>query len=226
VVGHRGAAAIAPANSLAALEAAIAAGADLVEFDVGADLRLAHSPAEALPDAPALDEALELLASAPAGAQIDVKAPGYEEPIVAAVRRHGVGERVLVSTAWPASVRTFAALAPDLQRAIGYPRDRYGVSHLRWPPVLTRAGAAALAAAMPVRVPPLLRRSRATALALHHTLCGPSAVAAAHRRGVPVLGWTANAPGDVERLVAAGVDAIVTDDPAAAFGTLATLFPL
>jgi glycerophosphoryl diester phosphodiesterase len=226
VVGHRGAASVAPANSVAALEAAVAAGADLVEFDVGPDLRLAHSPGEALPDAPTLDEALELLASRPVGLHVDVKAAGYEAAVVAAVRRHGLGERVLVSTAWAGSARTFAALAPELQRAIGYPRDRYGVARLRWPAPLTQAGAAALRGAMPARVPLLVRRTRATALALHHTLCGPAAVAAAHRCGVPVLGWTANAPADVRRLAAAGVDAVVSDDPAAAFDALATLFPL
>ena len=39
VVGHRGAAALAPENSLAAIEAAAAHGADIVELDV---LRAAH----------------------------------------------------------------------------------------------------------------------------------------------------------------------------------------
>jgi glycerophosphoryl diester phosphodiesterase len=226
VVGHRGAAAVAPENSVAALEAAVAAGADLVEFDVGPDLRLAHSPGEARPDAPTLDEALELLAARPVGLHVDVKAVGYEAAIVAAVRRRGLAGRVLVSTAWPASARAFAELAPELARAIGYPHDRYGVSRFRWPAPLTRTGAAALRAAMPLRLPLLLHRSRATALALHHTLCGPAAVAAAHRRGVPVLGWTANEPEEVERLAAAGVDAIVSDAPAAALSALATLFPL
>jgi glycerophosphoryl diester phosphodiesterase len=226
VVGHRGAAAVAPANSVAALEAAVAAGADAVEFDVGADLRLAHSPGEALPDAPTLDEALELLAPRPVGLHVDVKGSGHEAAVAAAIRRHGLGERVLVSTARMGSARTFAVLAPDLQRALGYPRDRYGVAGFPWPAALTRGGAALLRAAMPLRVPLLLHRSRATALALHHTLCGPAAVAAAHRRGVPVVGWTANAPGDVERLTAVGVDAIVSDDPAVALGALATLFPL
>lgn len=226
VVGHRGAAAVAPANTVAGLEAAIAAGADLVEFDVGPDLRLAHSPAEARPDAPTLDEALELLASRPVGLHVDVKGPGYEDGIVSAVRRRGLAGRVLVSTAWAASARRFAELAPDLPRAIGYPHDRYGVSRLRWPAPLTRAGAAALRAAMPLRLPLLVQRSHATALALHHTLCGPAAVGAAHRRGIPVLGWTVDEPADVERLAAAGVDAIVSDDPAAAFDALATLFPL
>ena len=34
IIGHRGASAVAPENSMAAFEAAIAAGADGIEFDV------------------------------------------------------------------------------------------------------------------------------------------------------------------------------------------------
>jgi glycerophosphoryl diester phosphodiesterase len=37
----------------------------------------------------------------------------------------------------------------------------------------------------------------------------------AHRAGLQVVPWTANEPKDWDRLVAAGVDAIITDDPAA-----------
>ena len=40
-------------------------------------------------------------------------------------------------------------------------------------------------------------------------------VAAAHRAGLQVVPWTANAPEDWDRLIAAQVDAIITDDPAA-----------
>lgn len=40
-------------------------------------------------------------------------------------------------------------------------------------------------------------------------------VAAAHRAGLQVIPWTASQPADWDRLVAARVDAIITDDPAA-----------
>ncbi len=226
VTGHRGAAAVAPANSLAALETAVAAGADLVEFDVGPDLRLAHSPEEAAPDAPSLDQALALLAPAAVGLHVDVKAIGYEAAVLEALRGRDLVDRAVVSTAWAASARTFARLAPELQVAIGYPRDRYGVSHVRWPAPLTRAGAAALRRAMPARLPLLLRAAHANAVSLHHTLCSAAVVDCAHRRGAPVLAWTVDDPEGVERLAHAGVDAIVSDDPARVLDALATLFPL
>jgi glycerophosphoryl diester phosphodiesterase len=85
---------------------------------------------------------------------------------------------------------------------------------------VTRPAAAALRAAMPLRIPLLLLQARANVLALHHTLCSPAAVAAAHRRGAPVLAWTANDAATVRRLEAAGVDGIVSDDPKTVLATL------
>jgi glycerophosphoryl diester phosphodiesterase len=54
-IGHRGAAALAPANSLAAVEAGLAAGLDGIEIDVVARdgrLLLAHSLGELADEAP------------------------------------------------------------------------------------------------------------------------------------------------------------------------------
>lgn len=223
VIGHRGAAARAPENTLASLEAAVAAGADLVEFDVGPDLRLAHSPRERPLDNLSLDDALTFLAEAAVGVHVDAKAPGYEEAILDAIRRHGFEERAVVSTVFASSTRRLAELAPALPRAIGYPHDRYRVSRFRWPSALSSAGAAALRQAMPARLPLLIRRSRATVLSLHHTLCSRAAIAASHRAGAPVLAWTVNDPAGVIRLSKAGVDAIVSDDPQMAREALGTL---
>jgi glycerophosphoryl diester phosphodiesterase len=220
VIGHRGAAAVAPENTLASLAAAIAAGADLVEFDVQPDLRLGHSAADEAASGVSLDDALELVAAHPVGAHVDLKLPGYEPAVLAAVRRHGLDDRVLLSTTWIETLHALERLAPDLPRAVGYPRDRHGVSRLPWPPGSGPAAAAAARAVMPLRLSVLLRRTRATVLALHHTLCSPAAVRAAHARGVPVLAWTTNTPAAVQRAVGHGVDAVVSDDPRMALATL------
>jgi glycerophosphoryl diester phosphodiesterase len=221
VIGHRGARSLAPENSLESLAAAVEAGVDLVEFDVSPGLLVAHSPHEA-PDPPlTLASAVAYLASQQVGLHVDVKRPGYEREVVEALR--GLGDRVVISTAYPSVARTFAALAPELQRAIGYPRDRYGAARLAWPQTLTSAGAAALRAAMPARIPLLLRQSRATVLALHRTLCSPAALAAAHRAGAPVLAWTVNDADEAIRLAALGVDGIVSDDPLTIRQAVATL---
>jgi glycerophosphoryl diester phosphodiesterase len=220
VIGHRGAAAVAPENTLAALEAAVASGADLVEFDISPGLRLGHSELEIPADAIDLDFALEYLREHRLGVHLDVKLPGYEADVVAAVRRHGLEDRVVVSTAFAVSSRRVARLAPQFPRAIGYPRDRLGVSRIPWPRGLTQAGVMALRLAMPLRVPLLLWVARANVLSLHHALCSRAAVTAAHRLGAPVLAWTVNDPETVRRLAVIGVDAIVSDDPGMALATL------
>ena len=220
MIGHRGAAAVAPENTLAALEAAVAARADLVEFDVGADLTLAHSHRERPAERLDLDAALEFLREHEIGVHLDLKEVGVEREAVDAIDRHGLRGRAIVSTAWPRTVRRLAEIAPDVPRAIGYPRDRYGVARFGWPRTLTRVGAAALRAAMPARVPVLLRWAHADTLALHHALLSRAAVRASHALGAPVLGYTANEPELVERLTAMGVDAVVTDDPAMAMRVL------
>jgi glycerophosphoryl diester phosphodiesterase len=223
VIGHRGAAAVAPENTLAALEAAVAAQVDLVEFDISPGLRLGHSLDELPHETITLDDAFEYLKAHGVGVHLDVKLPGYEEDVLAAIRRHDFEGRAIVSTAFAVTGRRFARLAPDLPRAIGYPRDRLGVSNLRWPRPLQRAGATALRQVMPARVPVLLRWARANTLSLHHTLCSRAVVATAHRLGAPVLAWTVNDPAAVRRAAAAGVDGIVSDDPEM---TLATLLAL
>jgi glycerophosphoryl diester phosphodiesterase len=221
VVGHRGALADAPENSAERLVAAVAAGADVVEFDISPGLVVAHSPQERAPDALTLDDALELLAPHEIGLHVDVKYPGYEDEVVDAVRKHGVEARAYYSSAFPSSVRRLADLG--VQRAIGYPRDRYGLSRVHWPAPLTEAGATAARALMAVRVPLLLSQSRATALSLHRAFCSGRAVAAAHRRGAPVIVWTVNDPEEMIRFARLGVDGIVSDDPETARATLGEL---
>jgi glycerophosphoryl diester phosphodiesterase len=45
-------------------------------------------------------------------------------------------------------------------------------------------------------------------------LVSAAKVAAAHRAGIQVVPWTANSPTDWAMLIEAGVDAIISDDPA------------
>ena len=120
VIGHRGAAAVAPENTLAALEAAVAARVDLVEFDISPGLWLGHSPGELPKDAITLDDALEYLQAHGTGVHLDVKLPGYEQEVLEAIRRHNYVDRAVVSTAFAVTGRRFSRLAPELPRAIGY----------------------------------------------------------------------------------------------------------
>jgi glycerophosphoryl diester phosphodiesterase len=63
-IGHRGAAALAPENSLEAIALAVELGCDLVEFDVHAvdgALVVVHDRPQATHDLPSLDDVLEFL---------------------------------------------------------------------------------------------------------------------------------------------------------------------
>jgi glycerophosphoryl diester phosphodiesterase len=228
VIGHRGAARVAPENSLEGLAAAVAAGADAVEFDVerrvdGSALVLGHPGVASVAATPGLDDALAYLETQTIGVHIDLKLLGAERELAASVRAHGLGMRTVVSSTWARSLRRLAAEAPELTRAISYPRDRYGAAGIPWPRPLVRASAAALRAAMGLRTPLLLAAAAGEALSLHHALVSSAVVRLAHRRGAAVIAWTVNDPGRVEELARARVDAIVSDDPGMAVAVLATL---
>jgi glycerophosphoryl diester phosphodiesterase len=222
-IGHRGAAAIAPENTVGSLLAAVEVGVDVVELDVlvvGGELVLSHSARE-LPVARAtLEDALRTLAPHPVGVHIDVKSRGAEPAIVDDIVRHGLERRTYVSTFWPSVLRRFAELAPWLPRALSYPEDRAGISRSRALGPLTIAGATALRTALPRRIAGLLARAEATIAALHYAVVSRAVVERCHAVGAPVLVWTVDDIARARRLADLGVDAIVSNDPKMLLATL------
>jgi glycerophosphoryl diester phosphodiesterase len=211
-VGHRGAAALAPENSLAAIEAAAACGADAVELDVQQGLAVAHGP-EVPAGAPRLDEALALVASLGLAVQLDVKVRGVESGVVEALRRHGLIERSFVSSFSLAILLAFATAEPRLPRAFTYPEDRLGVTGSRVLGPATRPALAALRGLLPRRLPRWLRAAGASAATLNWAVVSPEAIGVCHDRGVAVYVWTVNEPALAITLVESGIDGIITDDP-------------
>jgi glycerophosphoryl diester phosphodiesterase len=59
------------------------------------------------------------------------------------------------------------------------------------------------------------RSAGARIIAPEHHMVSQERVAAAHQAGLQVIPWTANTSEDWDRLIHAGVDGIITDDPAA-----------
>jgi glycerophosphoryl diester phosphodiesterase len=211
-IGHRGAAALAPENSLAAIEAAASCGADVVELDVLDGLVVAHGP-EVPVDAPRLDEALALAASLGLAVQVDVKLRGLEAGVAVALRRHGLLERSFVSSFSLPILVAFAAVEPRLPRAFTYPEDRLGVTGSRVLGPATKPALAALRALLPRRLPRWLRAAGASAATLNWAVVTPAAIEVCHRRGVAVYAWTVNEPALAITLVESGIDGIISDDP-------------
>jgi glycerophosphoryl diester phosphodiesterase len=219
-VAHRGVWTEAPQNSLEALEAALGAGFDLVEVDVHVrdeTLVLAHSLRRAGPGAPELDEALALFAerAAPsAGIQLDMKPRAATRRLVEAVRRHELVERTLVSSTSPAALRHVRVLEPALATGFGYPHDRTSAAQRGLlPGPVVAAALRAFRLALPRRIEGMLARSVADAAMLHHLVVTQEVVRRAHARGAAVFAWTVNDPAALARVVGAGVDGVITDDP-------------
>jgi glycerophosphoryl diester phosphodiesterase len=217
LIGHKGAAALEPENTLRSLERAVELGCDLVEFDVlpvDGVLVLGHSPEELADEPASLDDALELLSSAGGvGIQVDLKWHGYEVETVKTIARHGLVDRALVSTCHAHSLREIAALEPGIARGITYPFDRRGVSQRRALAPLTATALVALRRLLPLRIGALLDSARASVAVLHYSVVSRAAVARAHARDAAVLAWTVDEMGPLERVVGAGVDGVITNDP-------------
>jgi glycerophosphoryl diester phosphodiesterase len=211
-VGHRGAAALAPENSLAAIEAAAACGVDAVELDVLEGLVVAHGP-EVPAGAPVLDDALALVAALGLAVQVDVKVRGLETGVVEALRRHALLERSFVSSFSLPILVAFAAVEPLLPRAFTYPEDRLGLTGSRVLGPATRPALAALRALLPRRLPRWLRAAGASAATLNWAVVTPEVIEVCHRRGVAVYAWTVNEPARAITLVERGIDGIISDDP-------------
>jgi glycerophosphoryl diester phosphodiesterase len=215
-IGHRGAAALSPENTIASLELAVELGCDLVEFDVtelDGRLVLAHSAAEASSDPASLDDALAFLAQSTAGAHVDLKTPGTEAAIAEALARHGLVERAVVSSFRPASLRALRGLDPGLRLGLTYPDDRYGLH--RYGPLrpAVAAGLAAMRAGLPRRIERMLAAAQATAAMLNWQVVSRGAVERCHALDVPVLAWTVESREQVLRLDELGVDGVIADDP-------------
>jgi len=238
-VGHRGAAALEPENTLRSISRAIELGVDMVEVDVLAltdgTLVLAHSDdlhelshgaargrvaLESLaelravaPELPTLDEALALVAGSDAGVQLDVKAPGYERSLVEAVWRHGLAERTLVSSCYPDVLLRAGQLEPALRRGLTYPFDRRGISGRRLLRPAVWATLRALRAALPRRIVGLLARADASVATLHYSVVSAAAIRRCHEAGAQVLAWTVDDAVLCGRLGELGVDGVITNDP-------------
>lgn len=229
-IAHRGASKIAPPNTLAAFARAAELGADGIEFDVHlsadgvpvvihdftvdattdghgrvADLTLAQlkaldagssfDPAFVGERIPTLEEVLDavedrLLLNVELKST-SIRDNGLERAVLAQIERHRASDRVLISSFNPFSLRRVRRRAPHIPLGLLYAPD----------------------------LPLPLRRAWLAFLAPHearhpeHTMIDAQYMAWARRRGYRVYTWTVDEPDEMRRLIALGVDGIITNVP-------------
>ena len=199
-IGHRGAAAVAPENTLPSFDAAVELGVDYVEFDVlelpDATFAVAHDDRVYEPGAPTFDVKAR-------------NAAGVGRALVAA----GLVDRCVATSSWPRRLQELRAATPELALGLTYPDDRRGVARRRLARPFVLPTVKALGRALPHRLPRWLAAAGARAAMLHYAVVSPAAVARCHALGVAVWVWTVNEPELLERLIELGVDGVVSDDP-------------
>lgn len=223
-IGHKGADHIAPGNTLASFDAALAEGVDMIEFDVLSEhedgtgrLLLAHDYHNAASRIPLeLDEGLAHFASdAYAGVELDVdlKLPGYEDRVVAALRAHGLAERTLISTMEIESLPLVRALAPEIRLGWSVPKVRR--NYLAHPATRPLALAALVWArrALPPRLAAAIRAGEIDAVMAHWSLVNPAFWATIRDAGGELYVWTVDDAKRIAELDAMGVTGIISNDP-------------
>jgi glycerophosphoryl diester phosphodiesterase len=193
-VGHRGAAALAPQNTIESVRAALDVGVDMIEFDVSPGLVVAHDPGR---PGPRLDAFLnELVSLLPGDVElmVDLKATGYELATLEKCRRAGLLDRCLFATGERSSIRV---LQGKVRTSFSFSRGSPG----RALPLLR------------LTVGDVWRRSGADDATVRHTLITPRLIDVVHHREGRVFAWTVNTAEGVARMRALGVDGVISDDP-------------
>ena len=205
-IGHGGASALAPANTLASFDAAHDVGIDTVEFDLrawGGQLVLAHTvwharrgPTIRLRDA--LDH-LSARRFADVGLNVDLKHVGCERGLLAGLRDAGLTDRTVISSQVPDVLDRVRALEPRVRVGISVGGRMARLSQ-RWNGWREQVLAG-------------LENCRWDALMAQHRLVCPTLLEEVVVRGGVLYAWTVNERPAIDRLRGLGVHGITTGDP-------------
>jgi glycerophosphoryl diester phosphodiesterase len=221
VIGHRGACAHAPENTLASFAKAAELGCAMVEFDV----RLSADGVPIVFHDDRLERCTDGSGAVAARTLAELRrldAGGGEViPTLAEVLALCQSKGLLVNM----------EIKPDPGRGEATARAALAVAADAWrgaPPLVSSFDAAALAAAREVmpdwprslllpRLPPDWRervgRLGCVAVGVHHRALPASTVAIVRAAGLAVLAYTVNRPGRAKRLFARGINAVFCDAP-------------
>ena len=240
-VGHKGADAIVPGNSIASFRAAAEVGVDAIEFDVlrpqedfadGSDWRTAEpgpakgagpilvahdwAAARRVEEPLTLDAALDAFTQPPLDRvkiDLDIKISGREDEIAAAIRARGLAERTMTSGTEIRTIRALGEIAPELSHGWTIPRVSRDWTKSRALRPLVLGGMATMRARLPARVRREAPRLGVESIWIHHGLATRALAGAAHDAGCLLIAWTVDDLSRMRELAAMGVDGICTNDP-------------
>jgi glycerophosphoryl diester phosphodiesterase len=239
-VGHKGADAIAPGNTLRSFHAAAEAGVDMIEFDVlrpqtdfarGAEWRtaaagpargtgpllVAHDWADARRRSPlTLDEVLDAFTEPPlneVAMDLDLKIAGREDEVVAGLRDRDLLGRAMTSTMEVKSIHALRELDPELRRGWTLPKIGRDWTRNRLARPLVVAGIATMRARMPSLIRRHAPRLGVRAIWLYHAIANRAIADAVHAADAKLICWTVDDARRMDELLALGVDGICTNDP-------------
>ena len=231
LVGHKGADAILPGNTLESFEAAVQVGVDMIELDVlwtpeghpklpeaeRAPLVIAHDWHDAERRSPmTLADALEAFTKPPLDRveiDCDLKLQGRERELVAALREHDLIGRAMVSTMEMVSLERIAADEPALRRGWTFPKVTRDWTSKRWAAPALLAALAYLRRRLPAIARTTLPRLGVEAMWVYHPLVSRRLARVTGDAGVELIAWTVDDPAKIRRLVDLGVDGICSNDP-------------
>jgi glycerophosphoryl diester phosphodiesterase len=213
-IGHRGAKAYAPENTLTSFKKAIEIGVDAIELDVrktkdnklavihDADIKRTTNgkglvaeltlkeikgfSAEGGEKIPTLEEALDFL-DKKVKVLIELKELGVEEQVLSAIHERRLEKNVIVTSFLEDALRKVRELDKEVETGLIYAKHSNPVK-----------------AALELKANYLVALYRFT-----HT----ANVQKAHENGLKVIVWTINTPEEVQALVKKGVDGIASDKP-------------
>ena len=205
-IGHGGASALAPANTLASFDAALEVGVDMVEFDVRewrGELVLAHTVLHARRGGSVrLQDALEHLAGrrfSDVGLNVDVKHVGCEAVLLDGLQRARLLDRSLLSSQIPAVLDRLREREPRARLGISVGGRMARLSR-RW-------------GDWRAQVLSGLASRRWEALMAQHRLVDARLLEHVVTRGGRLYAWTVNERAAIQSLSGLGVHGITTADP-------------
>jgi glycerophosphoryl diester phosphodiesterase len=229
LVGHKGADLIAPGNTVESFHAAAEVGVDTIEMDVlwlpdahlpleqRAPLVIAHDWEDAARRTPLqLTEALDAFLEPPLqGIEIDldIKLPGREEEIVEALRERDLVGRAMISTLEMHTLRRILELEPALRRGWTYPKVTKDWASKRWAKGPMLAAMVAMRHRLPGLAAQKLPQFNVEAMWVYHPLVTARLARICDLAEVELIAWTVDDAARMEKLAAAGVHGLVSNDP-------------